>query len=214
MEKQARSKSAVLSFLSKTAAAAFSKPPFSPGREKNSIKLKGHTAKGLSGPIISIVPSEARRKSKNGSFREQEPTSPKVSCIGQIKHKKKICHAKRVPPPIQDRKKIFAVGRVFRGAKAGRRKSDADADKVVGSAAGVPSLGQMKRFSSGRDALANFDWEDGGESDEEEFRVPHSAPLERGGVGVVLEPRAEVNLWKRRSREPPRPLQLNCKKKT
>lgn len=214
MEKQARSKSVVFSFLSKTAAVAFSNPPFSPGREKNSIKLKGHTGRGLSVPIISIVPVEALRKSKNGSFHGQEPTSPKISCIGKIKHTKKICQAKCVAPPIKDRKKAFVVGRVFCSVKTGRRKSDADADRVVGSAARPPSLGQMKRFASGRDAFANFNWEDAGVNDEEEeFRVPHSAPLEVCGGAVALEPRTQVNLWKRRSMDPPRPLQLNGKKK-
>lgn len=87
----------------------------------------------------------------------------------------------------------------------------------------------MKKFASGRGAFSDFDWmahqiaplesdhrncysdEERGDSDreeEEDYIIPFSAPLTVGG-GVELQPRKEVNLWKRRTIKPPRPLQLN-----
>ena len=38
--------------------------------------------------IPLLIPAEARRKLKDGGINFQEPTSPEVSCMGQIKHKK------------------------------------------------------------------------------------------------------------------------------
>ncbi|KAF8405467.1 hypothetical protein HHK36_010373 [Tetracentron sinense] len=237
MEKSARSKSMILKFLPKAASAVtFQNPPFSPGRDKrteNSNKLKASAGKGFSGPIISIIPAEARRKSKNGSFDAREPTSPKVSCIGQIKQKKKIHKSKRVSPPQESnpvpsprktKRHPLTIRSIFGGAKPGR-KSDVSAEKPP-LANSAPSLSQMKQFSSGRDAFANFEWkaqgvtvtsghrnyysdEERGEStdEENEIIIPFSAPIMVGG-GVALEPRKEVNLWKRRTMAPPRPLQL------
>nr|DAD24309.1 TPA_asm: hypothetical protein HUJ06_025773 [Nelumbo nucifera] len=53
-------------------------------------------------------PVEAQTKSKNGNFDAQEPTSSKVSCIGQIKNRKKMCgsNSKRVAPPPQDSRHV------------------------------------------------------------------------------------------------------------
>ncbi|OVA15970.1 hypothetical protein BVC80_1823g25 [Macleaya cordata] len=193
-----------------------------------------------------MIPAEARRKSKNGSFDSQEPTSPKVSCMGQIKHKKKVCKSKCVLPttkkdqyqdqktkkttttkppkpnkvlkpssssvgvPKEDRKLINANNNW--GAKNYKPSSVSDDHKLASS------LDQMKRFASGRDTLANFDWKahdrncdfDDEEKEEDEVFIAHSAPLMVGGGGrVALEPKKEVNLWKRRTMAPPRPLQIN-----
>ena len=87
-EKESKLKNKIFKILPKAAAAAvsmtFQNPPFSPGRDH---KFKHHGGKGFfSGPMI---PVEARRKSKDGCVETQEPTSPKISCMGQIKHKKK-----------------------------------------------------------------------------------------------------------------------------
>ncbi|XP_058090888.1 uncharacterized protein At1g76070 [Magnolia sinica] len=240
MEKASRSKSSIFAFLPKTAQFSFSNPPFSPSSDKrteNLSKLKTHQGRGFSGPIISIIPAEARRKTKNGSFDEQEPTSPKVSCIGQIKHKKKMCKAKcSMPSPKPerkpDKKASFKISRILRGSggatKPGR-KSDADAH-VVAQSALAPSLGQMKRFASGRDTLSDFDWKSyggppadrhreyysdddraGSDDDDDGFIVPHSAPLVMGGPVTFVGPRKEVNLWKRRTMAPPRPLEFKRK---
>jgi hypothetical protein len=61
-----------------------------------------------------------------------------------------------------------------------------------------------------RDHRNYYSDEERGESDEEEeeFMIPFSAPMMIGG-GVPLQPRKEINLWKRRTMAPPRPLQLN-----
>ena len=93
----------------------------------------------------------------------------------------------------------------------------------------APCLSQMKRFTSGRNSLGDFDWtveispvehrdvrnyysdEERGESDkeEEEVIIPFSAPMMMIGEGVALQPRKEINLWKRRTMTPPKPLELN-----
>ncbi|KAF3446837.1 hypothetical protein FNV43_RR12017 [Rhamnella rubrinervis] len=259
MEKQAaKPKNNILKFLPKAASVvSFQNPPFSPNREKRSDhytinKIKTHAGRGFSGPIISIIPDEARRKPKSGSFETQEePTSPKVSCMGQIKeHKKKLKKNKRVSPPHHHHqvsklltwsprevtKHTSALRRMFSSVKR-ERKSDADADpahlhKPVTLPDRAPALSQMKRFASGRDSLSNFDWatqiapsdkdhrdyysdedRDDHESDQEEddVKIPFSAPIIVGGTcgGLAAQPRKEVNLWKRRTMAPPRPLQLH-----
>uniref|UniRef100_A0A5B6YUU1 Uncharacterized protein n=1 Tax=Davidia involucrata TaxID=16924 RepID=A0A5B6YUU1_DAVIN len=247
MEKAAKSKMKLLKFLPKAASAVtFQNPPFSPSKDKrcadNANKLKTHVGKGFSGPIISIIPAEALRKTKNSSFEAQEPTSPKVSCMGQIKHKHKTKINKKTkqivslpkdfkpvvssPTPSEAKKKPSNIQNIFSSAKAGGRKSD-----IFSSAKPpllpdrAPSLSQMKRFASGRDKLTSLDWaaqiapvdsdhrnyfsDEESEGEEEEVIIPFSAPILVGGSGVVLEPRKEVNLWKRRTTAQPRPLQLN-----
>ncbi|KAE8651353.1 hypothetical protein Csa_002563 [Cucumis sativus] len=154
-----------MKFLPRAASAVnFHNPPVSPGRETRPL-----AGRGFSGPMnFSIIPREARiTKSNNSGFETPEPTSPKVSCIGQIKHKKKLkgmaktaaaatVESKNRLPPSRI-KRIFTGGKVL-----GRAKSN-----VAGAAAQsgkpplperAPGLNQMKRFSSGRGALANFDW--------------------------------------------------------
>lgn len=244
MEKQS-SRTKLLSFLPKSAAISFSSQPFSPGRDKH----RSHaTNKGFSGPIISIVPVEARATTRNGSFHgAQEPTSPKISCIGQIKHKKKACKAKREKKELDKAKRkgkeqgsngASIMGRLFRGGKingGGKVKGEVvlNGNEHAGDQVLLaPSLGQLKKFSSGREAFSDFDYrfgvggaaavmgrhrgyfsdEEKGESDEEDdgFLVPYSAPLGGGGVGklITLEPKKEINIWKRRTMAPPRPLQV------
>ncbi|GKU90166.1 hypothetical protein SLEP1_g4202 [Rubroshorea leprosula] len=230
MEKQGKRKSMILKFLPKVASAVtFQNPPFSPGRDKR-----------FSGPIVSIIPDEARRKtSNNESYETPEPTSPKISCMGQIKHKKKICKSKRemavreglelkkaASSPKEKKKHSSAIRGMFTSSKPAT-KSDENKKSLSDKA---PSLGQMKQFASSRVAFAEFDWkadqitqveedhhrnyysdEEGGrgsDGEEEEVIIPFSAPIMVGG-GVPLQPRKEINLWKRRTMNPPRPLQLN-----
>ncbi|XP_027356407.1 uncharacterized protein At1g76070-like [Abrus precatorius] len=263
MEKQHKLKNKLLKALPKAVAAVtvtFQNPPFSPGRDnksrpENTIKwLRPHGGKGFSGPIVSMIPDEARRKSHdrgtNGidEIYYQEPTSPKISCMGQIKHKKKHMkkaramsmsipkETKKVANNTKDRevkKRVSTFQRMlFHGAKpkSEGRKSDTSAPHQYSKDA--PHVSQMRRFSSGREAFANFDWkvapekeendyysdEDRVESDteEEEVMIPFSAPILVGGGGDVchggvvnLKPRKEINLWKRRTMAPPRPLQLD-----
>ncbi|KAG1359461.1 hypothetical protein COCNU_08G009070 [Cocos nucifera] len=106
-----------------------------------------------------------------------------------------------------------------------KRFTSGEGRPAVALAGREPStLGQMKRFTSGRETLRNFDWRkaerrqeaatgdreesysDEESDDEEDY---HSAPILMGGGVVAVEPKKEVNLWKRRTLAPPVPLQLN-----
>lgn len=248
MEKVVRSRNKLLKFLPPRAvpATTYQTNHFSPKKDKRfgldlPIKPKSHLCKGFSGPIISTVAEEARRNNlNNSSFKAHEPTSPKVSCMGQIKKHKKntkiITKDKHVSLPANFKpgdshheveKKKLGIGKLFSGSRPRGRKSD-DSDgkpyKLVERSA--PGLGQIKRLSSSRNSLANFDWtaqiapvdgdhdrdyfsDEESEGEEKEVIVPFSAPIILvGGGGVSLEPRKEINLWKRRTMPQPKPLQV------
>ncbi|EXC35291.1 hypothetical protein L484_026613 [Morus notabilis] len=125
-------------------------PPLSP-RKPSSTK-----------PVYtSIIPSEARRKPKYGSsFDTREPTSPKVSCLGQITNKKKPKpKPKKVGCSVQEVKVVKK--RHKKGVKENMIIDDGpnSKDKADGSNVGilvVPSLGEMKRFTSARGVLSEF----------------------------------------------------------
>lgn len=54
-----------------------------------------------------------------------------------------------------------------------------------------------------RDSDCEFEYQ-------EEPIIPFSAPITvGGGGGLALQPKKEINLWKRRTMNPPRPLRLN-----
>ncbi|XP_021737088.1 uncharacterized protein At1g76070-like [Chenopodium quinoa] len=288
MENSNKSKNLFLKFLPKAASAvSFQNPQFSPGRDHHhhhhnhhSSKAKAHAHKGFSGPInYSVLPDEAREKpKKDGStYEAHEPTSPKVSCMGQIKykHKKKklrkiasknktnnvfleVDHQKMPSTKSSPFSKFFNKSlKKSKGShqseehgKEGRRATlDNNNQKKKNN---VPSLGMMNKFASGRETLANFDWtaqiapldhdrdyysddeeirransDDDDEDDNREVIIPYSAPMLIGGrsrdnnngtndvIGgrrLSLEPRKEVNLWKRRTMAPPPPLALNSNK--
>ncbi|KAL8150076.1 uncharacterized protein At1g76070-like [Apium graveolens] len=269
MEKSGiKSKNRLLKLAS--SAVSFQNPPFSPNREK------AHARKGFSGPMI---PAEARYKSKNSSYISHEPTSPKVSCMGQIKHKKKLRDLNKnkanvhnsLPPrddhgfvsystPLQhvnpsknQKPKLFRSFHSFTEVKnknpapvqssshqdtdkkkkgirnifsKPNKRSDYEAPLTAPSDKKAPSLGQLQRFSSGRNSLSNFDWttaqispaeehddddESDGEWDEEDAKISFSAPISLSSCSIVgnVEPRKEINLWKRRTMPQPKPLQLN-----
>ncbi|GAU24947.1 hypothetical protein TSUD_311820 [Trifolium subterraneum] len=129
---------------------------------------------------------------------------------------------------------LFHVGKP---KSEGRKKSDVSVvhDKKYALEERATHVNQMKRFASGRGTLANFDWKahvetqpkeiddyysdeerihsDDDDEEEEEFMIPFSAPILVGGayngLGLDLKPRKEINLWKRRTMAPPRPLQLD-----
>lgn len=263
--KHGKAYSNILKLLPKSSVVNFQNPLYSPGREKRSDphhhhhhmnKTKTHIGKGFSGPMMSmsLVPADARtRNLKNNnhqSLANQEPTSPKISCMGQIKHKhkqrQKFDKAKsfsvakeekrntsKVFSPKQVKKHPSMLKRMFTMSKStAPRKSFDQADNHDERRSlpdRAPGLSQMKRFASGRDAFSSFDWtaqqiapetdrgayysyEERGDSDEEQDEdrviIPFSAPI-AVVKGVALQPRKEVNLWKRRPMNPPAPLQLN-----
>ncbi|CAI0382429.1 unnamed protein product [Linum tenue] len=289
MEKQSKAKNSnhhnVIKFLKAASSINFNNPPFSPTRDHQPFsdhKVPNYQGnyRGFSGPIfLPRVPREVRGRFKSGEAAE-EPTSPKISCIGQIKHKK--CGGKKttgvIPKPAAKEKKqskksaaakeqknpkpqqagspgiwkIFGSGSFKLGPSSapGRKRrsnSSSAADNLfvsdeLGEESGqpltdrAPCLSQMRRFASGhRDGFGDFDWtariapdhdqfgreydsdgDEGGYSDDEmgaeETMIPFSAPIRVVSAadveGMRLRPRKEVNLWKRRTMEPPRPLQL------
>src|SRR4051812_30331770 len=97
MEKEKQSK--VRNRFLKAITVTFQNAPFSPGRDHkfrsdnntNRWGAKTNSGKGFSGPMVTMIPYEARRKPRDGTGVSvtQEPTSPKISCMGQIKHHKK-----------------------------------------------------------------------------------------------------------------------------
>ncbi|KAG6388483.1 hypothetical protein SASPL_149911 [Salvia splendens] len=214
MEKaSSKSKSKILRLIPKSASAAVSFQ--NPRVSGNSNNLKYQLYRAFSGPMISMIPAEAREESKSSEM--QEPTSPKISCMGQIKHKKKIC---RLPPqfgpviaaqPATLKKNPSVIKKIFNG----RRKSDDSINRGKPPLPDrAPALSHLMRFASSRDAFACRDWAteagDGGDwgsySDGDDDVV---FPMLGSGAGLVLEPRKEINLWKRRTVAQLKPLQLN-----
>lgn len=189
------------------------------------------TVASFSGPIVSLVPKEARQKKKSDAeaFDDEEPTSPKVSCIGQVKHKKskgnadknKSKGAKKKPPikisqslngreEDKMRKKPSAIQRMFRQKVRPGRAAAEEAEEV----AVAPVVGRMRKYVSGRETLGDFDWRTvvvAEEDEEEEVTVSYSGPILLGGGMVASEvgKKKEVNLWKRRTCAAPEPLQVN-----
>ncbi|XP_004499311.1 uncharacterized protein At1g76070-like [Cicer arietinum] len=236
-DKQSKLRNKILKIIPKAAAAitvTFQNGPFSPGRDhkfrsdNNTNRWqKTHFGKGFSGPMI---PPEARTKPKGET---QEPTSPKISCMGQIKHKKKHHNIAKTLPTHGDNsaastpKDTEVKKSKFQRMFSHRSKSKFAAKKPDEFVNGAPPMGEMRRFASGRESFANFDWKGMIEAEEinqrecytdaeedDEILIPFSAPILGGGNGNVtsnlnLKPRNEINLWKRRTMAPPRPLQLN-----
>ncbi|CAN4094032.1 unnamed protein product [Withania somnifera] len=155
MEKEKPTKSKknmILKFLPKAATATviFQNHPFSPSREKRFHHHHNH--KGFSGPIISIIPAEARNRKSSNNVTNQEPTSPKVSCIGQIKQRKKnIKKTKKedtnTKTPLENSTK--------KSPRSNFRNFFLRGENLIK----VPSLSHMRKFASGREGnLSNFDW--------------------------------------------------------
>ncbi|CAN0847915.1 Uncharacterized protein At1g76070 [Linum grandiflorum] len=231
----------VLKFLKAASSINFNNPPFSPSRDKppsSDHKLHNypHHRSGFSGPLLPRVPRAVPGKFKSGDSQQpEEPTSPTISCIGQIKHKtkKKTLPEKRDKDDLKKKKK-HGVGssspRIWKIFGSGSfNTSDNEGTTADQSMPGIaPGLSQMRRFASGHrpDGFGNFDWtaqiapiesdcrdySDGEEEEEEEddddtVIAPFSTRI-ADVEGMSLKPRKEVNLWKRRTMDPPRPLQL------
>lgn len=159
-------KGKILMFIPRAASAAvtFKSPPISPRKPP-----AGSLARPTSG---SVIPRDARRRLKNGSFDAQEPASPIVSCVGQVKKSKKkkaagMAMTTRAPSKAPDRPKEpkkkdphMMILKLFKGKKLPGEKSHHE-DALRGGGENenpVPSLGHLKQFSSSRVVLANFDW--------------------------------------------------------
>ncbi|CAL0318971.1 unnamed protein product [Lupinus luteus] len=228
MEKQHMLKRKILKIFPKVAAAvSFINPPFSPSRYQKS-KPDNTRHKGFSAPITSMIPHETREKA-NHDIDYQEPTSPKISCIGQIKHEKNRRIKKAKTKDIEVKKNVSTFKKMLFYATKPKSACSAKQDNEDVLVKSVPNMSQMKRFASGRDTFANFEWKDQVvpeeidccyksddflEEEEKEIIIPYSAPiLLNGGSGrygdggeIHLKPRKEINLWKRRTMAQPGPL--------
>lgn len=159
MEKLHKIKTTFLKFMSKQPVSislvTFQNPTLSPCRSPTTH-------------VVSLFPKEARRKQKRGiSFSPKEPTSPKVSCMGQVnckkkkmKEKEKKLHKEVVSNKKNDsvrchEKKVLVW--ISKGSCEGR-KQGGEEEKTSAMVSSVPpSLDAMKKFTSGRGSLYNFD---------------------------------------------------------
>lgn len=112
----------------------------------------------------------------------------------------------RVLKPVQSFKNMF-VG-------SSRRNSGAHHHDHDQLGVRAPTLSQMPRFSSGRSSLSSFDWTAAQiapvESSDHEDKMSFAVIQNLGACKAVsLEPRKEINLWKRRTMTQPKPLQLS-----
>ncbi|XP_027347975.1 uncharacterized protein At1g76070-like [Abrus precatorius] len=162
MEKLSQMKNKFLfKFLPKqpVASVSFQNPTLSPSRSL--------TTQGCRSPcMVSIIPKEARRKQRVASFSAREPTSPKVSCMGQVKCKKrsKAYKDKRVQTkridciPCHGKKEKILLW-MFKGRcdDPKRSKKAFVMEEKAPTTQISPSLGAMKKFASGRGSLSYFD---------------------------------------------------------
>lgn len=152
MEKLQQMKNKLFKFLPKrpVASMAFQNPP--PLSPSGSVTTKACRNR------VSIIPKEARRKHRTGSFSKREPTSPKVSCIGQVEGKKmrKVQKQKKVQAkksdnvPQREKKKTLLWSFTENGESPKQR------DEAPSAMSPAPSLGTMKKFSGGRKSMADF----------------------------------------------------------
>ncbi|CAH9128048.1 unnamed protein product [Cuscuta epithymum] len=196
-----------------------------------------HCKKGFSGPIVSIIPPDARRKPSTQQQRHGEPTSPKVSCIGQIKrHKSKKKQEDKSSSSSGGDKEDFGrwslttIKQPFKEKPSSSyslvrkhvlfhgRKSDASADKPP-----PMSLGQIKRFASGREIsmLSEFTCPTQQQlqaqastgivycsDEEEEDQETTTSPPTKPPLQRQEPRKKEINLWKRRIMAQPKPLHI------
>ncbi|XP_011022278.1 PREDICTED: uncharacterized protein At1g76070-like [Populus euphratica] len=207
MGKRRKSKFSVFACLPQAASpVTFQSPPTSP--------RMANTDRGLSGRIVSLVPKEARRNARSGTFDDaQEPTSPKVSCTGKVKNK-----SKKKPQATKSDSCPKPTPTVFKGKKQGLQ-SDHTSRGRPPVADKPPSLGHMNQFSSNCGVLRDFDWKAHDVSGMPDNSTNSSYDEKNGDkekVFIVVEvdediprePKKQVELWRRRSRTPPGPLQL------
>ncbi|GKV45117.1 hypothetical protein SLEP1_g52237 [Rubroshorea leprosula] len=160
MGKQSRQISKILTILPRAASPINFQvsPPWTPPRSPTYSPARKVS------PAVSLVPKEARTKSKNDSFQTQEPTSPKISCMGQIKGlKRKQKKMMNKPPPPEPttshekgkRKPLLGL-KFFKGKKQDDKVSAYEYKPSV-KAGMEPSFRDIKRFASGRGVLSGFD---------------------------------------------------------
>ncbi|KAK8471596.1 hypothetical protein PHAVU_003G267350 [Phaseolus vulgaris] len=140
-----------------------------PFQNPNMSPIGNFPTRGCRSPThrVSIVPMEVRRNRGSESFSAQEPSSPKVSCMGEVKgrKKRKVRGQKRVPTEEGDAvacsEKKKSLQWIFKGISVeGRKQSKKGSvleEKAAASTEGYPSLGAMKSFASGTGSLPRFE---------------------------------------------------------
>ncbi|KAI9109717.1 hypothetical protein K1719_019347 [Acacia pycnantha] len=169
MEKLAELKSKFLKFLPRQPVASIHKSSLSP-----SGSVAGNRSPCRNN--VSIIPKEARRKLRSSSFGAREPSSPKVSCMGDVdqlmkrkkkkkkKKKKKTCTHQSGDEKSDKKEKMLPW--IFKGSGGDHHQRNSgkaldlglgEKEKAQHNTESVPSLGTVKKFASGRGTLADFD---------------------------------------------------------
>ncbi|KAJ0257450.1 Syringolide-induced protein [Hirschfeldia incana] len=203
--------------------------PFSPVRDYRHHRTISTASRGyfFSSPITPLLPTSARaRRRTKSSGVVAEPTSPKVSCIGQIKLAKSKCPEKRAPKNLETASSPLVkeegkggwskLKRLFSPRRSPSRKSSSTASTVViehpvvaVEAVAAPSLGEMKRFATSRETLGGFDWKVEMKRQEEESRSDHRRGYSSDdeeevvpcSVSMPLSQRERLSLCPRRKSE-------------
>ncbi|KAG2321110.1 hypothetical protein Bca52824_014323 [Brassica carinata] len=217
--------------LQKALSIGHSAAPFSPVRDFHHRRTASTVNRGFffSGPITPLLPTSAvrgRRRTKN-TVVFAEPTSPKVTCIGQIKLAKssKCPETKnRAPKDLKTASSCLVKGnwsKLKRLFSIGSRKPNYTAVSAASEppipaveAVEAPSLCKMKKFASSRETLVGYDWtvsrsdhRRGYSSDDKETMMIPCA-VSTPPLAVCSRQKSEVNLWKRRTIDRPKPLQV------
>ncbi|KAK7250776.1 hypothetical protein RIF29_33444 [Crotalaria pallida] len=106
---------------------------------------------------VSIIPKDARRKYTSTSFSAREPSSPKVSCMGQVQSKKKIKAQKQKALQQLPTKESDYVYVPSSDQGPNPRGKEFVLEEKAPTTQIAPSLGTMKKFTSGRGSLSDFD---------------------------------------------------------
>ncbi|KAH7663305.1 hypothetical protein IHE45_14G044500 [Dioscorea alata] len=158
----------------------------------------------------------ATNKPVSDKHSPTNPTSSKISCFGGLltpknkkkkkKKKKTMTKKSNTKPLIYSR--VRTVQRLYSGVGNGRNTH---------APSRIPNSLEVRRLASRHETFKKFDRrvyyedleKDDDDGEQEEEVVIDVSSINLNGGDVSLEPRKEVNLWNRRSKLPPPPLQLN-----
>ncbi|CAF1927140.1 unnamed protein product [Brassica oleracea var. botrytis] len=204
-------------------------PPFNPVRDFRHHRTISTASRGyfFSSPMTPLLPTSARarRRTKSNGVVVAEPTSPKVSCIGQIKLAKSKCPEmkKRAPKNLETSSSSLVkeegkgnwsiLKRLFSTGRNPLKKSSSTASAAViehpvvaVEAVAGPTLGNMKKFATSRESLGGFDWRVEMKRQEEESRPDHYTPDDEEttipfSVSMPLTQREGLSLYPRQKSE-------------
>ncbi|KAK4783734.1 hypothetical protein SAY86_018102 [Trapa natans] len=227
-----RAASAVVTFKSPPISPR--KPPIGGGLvirrdARRRFKNDSFDSREPASPIVSCVGQVKKSKNRKKKKKKEEADSMEMTARAPTKPPLDLPIALKKKEPHMH---MTIILKLFKSKKLQGEKSHGcdDAGPNIGynNENQVPPLGHLKQFSSSRSVLANFDsmshngtavardnvLEHGHQREERLARVTQSGPIEviscRGyGEDILLQPRKEVNLWKRRTGiRPPMTLRL------